>query len=33
MKQNTTPKSYNTKIKILAIPGLADQALNNPAQG
>ena len=23
MKQNTTPKSYKTKIKILAYPGLA----------
>ena len=30
-KQNTSPKSYKTEIKILANPGLAYSALNNPA--
>ena len=30
-KQNTSPKSYKTEIKILANPGLAYRALNNPA--
>ena len=31
-KQNTSPKSYKPEIKILANPGLAYRALNNPAQ-
>ena len=32
-KQNISPKSYKPEIKILANPGLAYRALNNPAQG
>ena len=31
-KQNISPKSYKPEIKILANPGLAYRALNNPAQ-
>ena len=32
-KQNTSPKSYKTEIKILASPaGLLNRALNNSAQ-
>ena len=30
-KQENAPKSYQIEIKILANPGLANQALNNPA--
>ena len=32
-KQKTSPKSYKTKIKILANSALANRAFNNPAQG
>ena len=30
--QKPSPQSYKTQIKILPFPGLANQALNNPAQ-